>query len=313
MDNFSKYLTFSDEDLKWQMSCTNAGSNEVLPNTVYPPYLETHPQAFRSVATGRTLREYEIIYITKGRGKFHSMDQEYTIIPGTIIILFPGIQHAYKPDFETGWDEYWVGIQGPYIDSLLREGVISPSKPVYYVGLHDVLISHYNTIFDRIKKQRPCYQMRTSTNITMLLADIISYDRKQEQVCHSDSLIEKIKFIFEQNLYGNIDLEEVADQLNMSSCYLGEVFKSYTGMTPYQYFLHLKVNKAKEFLERDELSIKEIAFKLAFDDQFYFSRLFKKKTGVPPSQWTTFHNEKDTLLVNETPNLQNERPQRIGI
>jgi len=89
----------------------------------------------------------------------------------------------------------------------------------------------------------------------------------------------------------------VANKLKMSSSYLGEVFKSYTGMTPYQYFLHLKVNKAKEFLEKDELSIKEIAFKLAFDDQFYFSRLFKKKTGVPPSQWTMFHDEKTRDLV----------------
>ena len=313
MDNFSTYLTFSDEDLKWQMLCTNAGSNEVLPNTVYPPQLENHPKVYRSVVSGRTLRDYEIVYITKGRGKFHSQGQEFTIIPGTIIILFPGIQHAYKPDVETGWDEYWVGIQGPYIDALLNEEVISPSKPVYYVGLHDVLVSHYIKIFDRIKKQRPCYQMRTSTNIAMLLADIISYDRKQEQVCHSDSLIEKIKFIFEQNLYNNIDLEEVADQLKMSSCYLGEVFKSYTGMTPYQYFLHLKVNKAKEFLERDELSIKEIAFKLAFDDQFYFSRLFKKKTGVPPSQWSMFHNENDTHAMRAGSRPQVDVPQRIGI
>lgn len=291
MDNFYKYLTYSEEDLNWKMVCTHAGSTEIKPGTVYPPNIENHPQAYRSVATGRTLREYALIYITKGRGKFTSQGQEYTVIPGTIIFLFPGIKHAYKPDIEIGWDEYWVGFKGEYIDSLYDEGVISSTQPVFYVGLHEVIMSHFHTIFDRTRKQKPCYQMRTSANIMMLLAEIISYDRNKEQSSHSDSLIEKIKFLFEQNLYGTIELDEIAEKLRLSSSYLGELFKSYTGMTPYQYFLHLKVNKAKEMLEIGELSIKEIAYKLAFEDQYYFSRLFKKKTGVPPSKWTVYHYE----------------------
>ncbi|OQY35327.1 MAG: hypothetical protein B6241_02220 [Spirochaetaceae bacterium 4572_59] len=289
MDNFSKYLTYSEEDLKWKLVCTNAGSTKIQSGIVYPPNMNNHPQVYRSVATGRTLREYSLIYITKGRGKFYSQGQEYTVIPGTIIILFPGIKHAYQPDIETGWDEYWVGFKGEYIDSLSDEGIIKSLKPIYYIGLHNIILSHFQSIFDRINKQKPCYQMRTATNIMMLLADIISYDRNIEQSNHIDDLVEKIKFLFEQNIYRSLELEEIAEQLRLSSSYLCEVFKSYTGMTPYQYFLHLKVNKAKEFLEIGELSIKEIAYKLAFEDQYYFSRLFKKKTGVPPSKWTIYH------------------------
>ena len=279
----------------------------------YPPNLEMHPGVYKSVSTGRILSEYQIIYITRGRGRFISRNQEYTIIPGTIIILFPGVQHVYKPDIGTGWDEYWVGIRGQYLDALRSENVISPDKPVYYIGLHDVLMKLYTTIFERVGKQRPYYQYRISANVMMLLAEIISYNRNQEHGTQSDSLIERVKFIFQEHLYDNIDLEEVAGKLHLSSSYLGEVFKSYTGLTPYQYYLHLKVNKAKELLEIGELSIKEVAYKLAFEDQYYFSRLFKKKTGVSPSRWTMFHYDERNSPLPDTIPKPGECRRGIGI
>jgi AraC-like DNA-binding protein len=56
-------------------------------------------------------------------------------------------------------------------------------------------------------------------------------------------------------------------------------------MTPYQYYMQLKIKKAAELLEQKDASIKEVAYSLGFEDQYYFSRFFKKKTGVAPSAW----------------------------
>lgn len=254
------------------------------------------------------------MYITRGRGRFTSRGQEYRIIPGTAILLFPGVKHAYSPDMETGWDEYWVGLRGNYFETLQAEGVITPAKPVFYIGLHDVILESYLTIFERVKQQRPFFQYRVSSNIIMLLAEIISHDRSKEFGSQSDSVVERAKFIFKENLYGCIEVEDVAEKLKMSSSYLGDVFKSYTGMTPYQYYLHLKVNKAKELIERDELNIKEIAHRLGFEDQYYFSRLFKKKTGVPPSRWSVFHSEEgDRLVIQRPQKHRDEFGSRHGI
>lgn len=82
------------------------------------------------------------------------------------------------------------------------------------------------------------------------------------------------------------DQETLGAELGLSLPHLNDVFKSYTGMTPFQYCLHVKINRAKEILAGGESSVKEIAWKVGFDDQYYFSRLFKKKTGYSPSQWT---------------------------
>lgn len=70
---YFQYLTCSEEDEKWQLVCTDAGFTEVPSYTFYPPNKSGHPRAFQYVATGRTLNEFQIVYITKGKGVFETL------------------------------------------------------------------------------------------------------------------------------------------------------------------------------------------------------------------------------------------------
>ena len=110
---FFRYLTCSEEDEKWQLVCTDAGYSEVPPHTRYPPNKEGHPQAFKSVAVGRTLVEYQIVYITKGRGVFETSQKTHVVVPGTVMMIFPGIRHHYKPGLRRRVDRVLGRIQGP--------------------------------------------------------------------------------------------------------------------------------------------------------------------------------------------------------
>jgi AraC-like DNA-binding protein len=88
-----------------------------------------------------------------------------------------------------------------------------------------------------------------------------------------------------EHIYGTLSIDSLDDVLGGGHARLNEVFKNYTGMTPYQYFIQLKIHRAKELLGLGRYSVKEIAFTLGFSDPYYFSRLFKKKTGIAPSEW----------------------------
>lgn len=92
----------------------------------------------------------------------------------------------------------------------------------------------------------------------------------------------------EESIYDDIDLNSIASQVGVSTSKLNEIFKTYTAMTPYQYYIHIKLHAAKALLEQGDLSIKEVAFRLGFEDQYHFSRLFKSKTGIAPSLWKDF-------------------------
>ncbi|MCE5255420.1 MAG: AraC family transcriptional regulator [Spirochaetaceae bacterium] len=286
--NFFRYLTYSDEDEKWQMVCTDAGYSEVQPYTLYPPEKDGHPRAFQYVAVGRTLNEYQIIYITKGQGIFQSQGKRYRVVPGSVFMVFPGVKHYYKPVYEIGWVEHWVGFKGRYFDLLVEKGLISPAHPFHEIGLQNNVLDTFSLIIDEVKNQKPLYQVKASARILSLISDVIAFERRKAQPNQSEQLVEQAKFLMEENIYDDIDLNSIAERLGVSTSRLNEVFKTYTSMTPYQYYIHIKMHMAKILLAEGDLSVKEVAFKLGFQDQYHFSRLFKSKTGIAPSQWKSF-------------------------
>jgi hypothetical protein len=127
-DSFLHYLPYSKEDEKLGMLCTTAGTVKVLPGIEYPPQKNQHPALFRPVAEGRILPEFQIVYIPDGEGIFISGNAEYKIKPGSLMLLLPGLKHAYKPFLETGWQEYWVGFKGTYFSILVMEGRFSADQ-----------------------------------------------------------------------------------------------------------------------------------------------------------------------------------------
>jgi YesN/AraC family two-component response regulator len=87
-----------------------------------------------------------------------------------------------------------------------------------------------------------------------------------------------------QNYNQPITLKSLADYLQISPSYLGNIFKSITGKSVINYLIHIRINKAKHFL-KDGLTVSETARKVGFNDVFYFSRAFKKYEGITPSQF----------------------------
>jgi AraC-like DNA-binding protein len=287
-DSFLHYLPYSEEDEKIGMVCTTAGSVEVKPQTVYPPNKNEHPALFRQVAEGRVLQEFQIVYITKGEGIFGADDKTYRVVPGSLLLILPGTKHFYKPIFEIGWHEYWAGFKGGFFSKLLEEGIFSPEHVFFEVGLHNNLISIFSQIFDEVRIQQPLYQLKACSGILALVAETLTYERRSGQPNYYQKIVEKAKCLMETNVLKAINVPDIAEQIGVSPSKLSEIFKTYTSMTPYQYYIHIKIHKAESLLERDNMTVKEAAFSLGFEDQYYFSRLFKNKTGVAPSDWKKY-------------------------
>jgi AraC-like DNA-binding protein len=116
---------------------------------------------------------------------------------------------------------------------------------------------------------------------------VLTRERRNTEPSLYQQTVEKAKYLMESNVFSAINLPVISEQLGISTSRLNEIFKTYTSMTPYQYYIHIKIHKAESLLE-EELPVKEVAYKMGFEDQYYFSRLFKNKTGVSPSDWKNF-------------------------
>lgn len=86
-----------------------------------------------------------------------------------------------------------------------------------------------------------------------------------------------------ENINNEISLQEFCRKNNIGNSYFRKAFKMYTGLAPHQFYLDLKMMRAKELIVATDMSIKAITYELGLDSIHYFSRLFKKKMGQSPS------------------------------
>jgi AraC-like DNA-binding protein len=284
--SYTKYFTYSDDDVRWGCYGTTAGFSRVRPHESYPPHPEDHPPRYhRNWEQGRRLGEYAVVYITRGCGTLRCSDQEFSLNEGSAFILRPNDSHWYAPDETTGWDEYWVGFRGSHIEDLLNSDFFDPDHPVLDVGVHPDLVSAFQDIFELSRSEKPGYQLQIGALVIRILAELITWKKSADQTDMSEQIVEKAKSAFVAHLEATISVDEVARDSGLSPPAFRSLFKNYTGMSPYQYFLHMKINRSKELLEGTDLTVKEIAYRLDFKDPYHFSKLFKSKIGESPSRW----------------------------
>ncbi len=288
---FSRYLPVNQEALLWEIYCNDAGCTQIPPGSNYPPRPDIHPKSFaETVATGRVLREFQIVYITAGEGWFEdSLHSKRQIQAGDIFILFPGIKHAYSPSKETGWQEYWVGFSGDHAMRLYENGLLDPKESLQHIGINRELMADYEQIVQLCREQTPGFQIRLGALVMQLLAHIHTTTAKAQTSNIDSETVRTARSIMMLHLEAGIEVEELALQAGVSYNHLLEIFRKYTGLTPYNYFLQLRIHYAKKLLQEKEISVKEVAARMNFENQYYFSRLFKRKTGYSPTQWRNGH------------------------
>jgi AraC-like DNA-binding protein len=286
MINFYKYLPFSKEDESWGLMVLNVGCTRIEASCDYP--YKNHPTHHNfNWKSWRRLEEYQVIYITNGQGIFESEScSPVKVKAGTVIFLFPDEKHRYKPDSNTGWDEYWVGIRGNIIDDLLLANYISSDNPCHYIGFNDGIVGLFNLIIEKTKQEKSGYQPLISGAVLHLIGTCHAII-KQSVVDNSEEeiVIEKARLLFRANINSPYSPEQAAQDLNVGYSWFRKRFKNYTGLSPGQYYLQLKIEKAKELLTNSNLRIKEISIELNFDPSFYFSKIFKEKTGFNPTDY----------------------------
>jgi len=102
----------------------------------------------------------------------------------------------------------------------------------------------------------------------------------------SDEVVEILEQFLKENYTENINLDFLAEKLGYSTAYISKLFTRKIGMSPYQYIIALRISRAKYLLRNcKDLSIKQIAEMVGYNDQYYFSRIFKKFTGESPKKF----------------------------
>lgn len=285
MKDFIKYLTISNDDLEWGIYLNSAGSLTIPSKSEYPS--KNHPSGYYFTwEQGRILQEYQLNYITFGEGIFENKYGKFNVKPGSLMIIFPGEWHRYKPLYSKGWKENYIGFQGWLASEFMAHTHFNKLQPVIQVGEKEEILDTLIKIFNLTEKEQPGFQQIASGLIIKLLGYLVAFGKQKEfKGKKIVPIVEEARYIMRKEIHKSFDLEDFARQNNIGYSYFRRMFKNFTGISPRQYYLQLKIMRAKELLLSTEKSVKEISYELGFDSIHYFSRLFKKKTGKTPTDF----------------------------
>ncbi len=290
MEDFFKYLTPGEEDIGWGLYLNVVGKTIIPPGLIYPSI--DHPSGyFFTWDKGRVLHEYQIVYISEGDGIFEDETGEFPIKAGSLLILQPGRWHRYKPDPGKGWTESYVGFNGLSANLMFTNPQLTLIKPVVHIGNREEFIDTYYKIFRFAQAEKPGFQQITAGMVMKLLGYLISIEKRLDfSEKRIEKIIEKACFLIRENIEKEIDFKQYADENCVAYSYFRRMFKMYTGLPPAKYHLDLKIIRSRELLLSTDKIIKEICNEVGFESTYYFSRLFKKKTGISPSLFRTSAN-----------------------
>jgi AraC-like DNA-binding protein len=280
-----RYLPVSDTDKQWGFIINDIGRVKIPKDSDYPS--KGHPGTHMfSWEKGRILNEYQFILITSGSGFFESTSLSNTKInTGDGFLIFPGEWHRYKPARNTGWSETWVGFSGEIVDTILNTSLFDKKQPVIQQCANMLVLNLLKSLFQLVSEQPFGFQRTASGVCLQLIAEICNIHRGTEINIQASSFISKAKHLMHKKIEEDISFHVFCKNHGISYSKFRFDFKQQTGFSPLQYFILMKIEKAKDLLISSNLQTKQIAFMLGFKTDHYFCRLFKQKAGLSPTQF----------------------------
>lgn len=227
--------------------------------------------------------EYILIYCVEGEGVIEVENRPYMIKKHEVFCIPPNKKHRYYASQDNPWSIYWVHFKGedtkhyPLTTCEVIEVNSIPGE-TRIITLFDIL---FRTLQRTYTQGNYIY---ISQVLGLILAEIY-YREKVDGASKQDKHITAVIRYMYKNLDRNLRLEDLANELHLSKSYINTGFKKYANKSPIDFFIHLKMQEACKLLKSTDMYILEISHTLGYDDQYYFSRIFKKVIGVSPKEY----------------------------
>lgn len=215
-----------------------------------------------------------IEFVEEGRGTVSLDGEIFHPEAGDSYFLQSRRHHLYFSDKDTPWKKHFINVSGRLLESL-AEGY-GLSHVSYFKGL-DLKKELLEMVALAKAEGDPTEEM------IGILNEIFFKMRRHTQSHANPSPAERMKDFLNAHVTEKFEIGQLCAHLGKSESQTIRLFKEAYGVTPYRYLLDKKISLAKKLLSDTALTVAQVAEKLAFSDEYYFSGLFKAKVGVSPS------------------------------
>jgi ABC-type Fe3+-hydroxamate transport system substrate-binding protein len=248
---------------------------------------------------------YVLIVVTHGQGRLTLNSNEFRLRQDTAYVCAPGETYgaeAEKPDglkmFLFRFEVLKVTEQKNGRVQDVKDECLFPLKgeiPVYPAGQLSFLC---DTIYRHRHSQDGLERFRSHLGFQELLYSILISSRLLYE--DSRTALELVKDYMERNYNENVTIEQLARIAKISPKYFVDLFKKTFGISAIDYLTELRINRAKQLMAQSGAKLRDIAHQVGYNDEFYFSRKFKKEVGMPP---TVYMNRRRRKIAAYKPSI----------
>ena len=285
-DFYSKYYQDTPVMQGWPFQVRSLGYNNYAPHYRRFPAGQ-HPVDHRySWETGRMLRTLTLVNVVSGSGRFRSGPSgELPISDNAVLFVFPEVWHAYRPNKETGWHNQWVEIDADGILPLLSRSGITPKKPLKHFDATHLLARLFQELIDISHTDTFGVEQALSAQAHAIFARTLAMWHSDTAPAQHFAMVDRMRQSLVSDKDHLISVAEASRQVGLSAPRLRVIFREATGLSPKQFQLKARMDRAARLLSESPLSISEIATQVSYDCIYHFSRQFKRTYGLAPSHY----------------------------
>lgn len=233
----------------------------------------------------RDYRSYLILYTYEGQGLLEYRGQTYHLHPGDGFFIDCIEPHFYRTD-GANWKHGVLHLNGPLLPLLYRQylkrGTVLFSQP--FTGHYQ---NHLEDLLHIYSTASPYRDWTAADCISHILTQLLN-EPADTHASGQHTLPDDIQYLItymENNFSGNLSLDYLSEFSGISKYHLSREFKKYTGSSPINYLIQLRIEHAKTLLRSTNMPANKIAHTVGIHDLNNFTNLFRKKTGATPGEF----------------------------
>ena len=226
--------------------------------------------------------QHILVYVEKGDTVLYVNHTPHYIHPGMIYVLFREADNYYDAS-HTLWSIYWIGIDGTETQELFQNLGLSPEAPLLELTNATEVFDCYKRLFDLTYEEG--YRAKNSLKVEFYTLLSLLLKNRDLSSKFSRDYVKEVNALIERHYRDSIRVEEIAETLHIDRSHLSRIYRSETGITLKEKIREIQLEEAHRLLAAG-YSVKDAAASCGFKDPLYFSKVYSKCYGVPPSHAT---------------------------
>ncbi len=218
---------------------------------------------------GPAIRTHWLLhYVVSGYGYYTRDEQTYKVGPGQLFVIPPYEKTYYEADKNKPWKYIWIGFTMDMSLNIFSSAVITcrEAGPIF-----EEMLS-----CNEMKNGRSAFLTSCIWKLASLLLEKNKY---------TPSHIDEALHCMHSEYATGITIQQIADRLCLNRSYFFSIFKKYVGISPSEYLIKLRLEKAAELMRVFDETPTVAATSVGYDNLYHFSKAFKKHYGVSPREY----------------------------